>query len=248
LNVAYRAIPSICFGTGVAADGTLLAAPAVDPHYILTVSADTNFLGPNAIVVSNAYPIQAGAWLLNGPNSAWIAPQADQSGTTYTNGTYGGNAEGDYDYETSFDLTGQNLSMVFISGGWATDNTGTDILVNGVSSGNTNGSFSVLTPFILTATNGLVAGPNTLDFLVNNAPSTPNPTGLRVDLRLMSIIAPKLQAARSGSNLNMVWWPTFGSQQLLSAPTPLGPWTVVSNAISPFTIPIGPTNAFYRVH
>jgi hypothetical protein len=248
LNVAYRAIPSICFGTGVAADGTLLAAPAVDPHYILAASADPNFPGPDAIVISNAWPIASGVWALNGPNSVWIAPQADQSGTTYTNGTYGGNAEGDYDYETSFDLTGQNLSMVFISGGWATDNTGTDILVNGVSSGNTNGSFSILTPFILTATNGLVAGPNTLDFLVNNAPSTPNPTGLRVDLRLMSIIAPKLQAARSGSNLNMVWWPTFGSQQLLSAPTPLGPWTVVSNAISPFTIPIGPTNAFYRVH
>ncbi len=255
LNVAYQAgMPGICFGTGVAADGTLLSAPAIDPHYILAASADTNFPGPDAIVVSNAWPIATGAWLLNGPNSVWIAPQADQSGAAYPDGTYGGNSSGNYTYETSFNLTNQNLSMVFISGGWATDNTGLDILVNGASTGITCPGFGSLTPFILTATNGLVAGPNTLDFLMNNTPATPpapdvpGPTGLRVDLRLMSIIPPNLQLSRSVSNLNMVWWPTFGGQQLLSAPTPLGPWTVVSNATNPFTIPIGPTNAFYRVH
>lgn len=248
LNVAYQAGPSgICFGTGVAADGTLLAAPAIDPHYILAVSADPNFPGPNAIVISNAWPIAAGTWALNGPNSAWIAPQADQSGTTYPDGTYGGNAEGDYTYETSFNLTNQDLSRVFISGAWATDNAGTDILVNGVSSGNTNGSFAVLTPFILTAANGLTNGPNILDFLVYNAPVTPNPTGLRVDLRLLSTITPKLQLSRNGTNLNIVWWPTFANQQFLSAPTPKGPWNAITGATSPYTTTVGATNTFYRV-
>ena len=77
-----RPISGICFGTGVAADGTLLVAPAVDPHYILAASADPNFPGPNAIVVSNVWPIASGVWLLNGPNSVWIAPQADQSGSS----------------------------------------------------------------------------------------------------------------------------------------------------------------------
>ena len=218
LNVAYQPISGICFGTGVAADGTLLAAPAIDPHYILTVSADPNFPGPNAILVSNVWPIASGVWVLNGPNSAWIAPQADQSGAAYPDGTYGGNSSGDYTYETSFNLTGQDLSKVFISGGWATDNTGTDILVNGASSGNANTvQFTALTPFILTATNGLVAGPNTLDFLVNNAPGTPDvpgPTGLRVDLKLISVITPKLQLSRSGTKVTIVWWPIFTGQQL----------------------------------
>ena len=249
LNVAYQPIPGICFGTGVAANGTLLPGASVDPHYILTVSADSNFPGPNAMLLNEVWPV--GTWLANGPNSKWIAPQTDQSGTAYPDGTYGGNASGDYAYQTSFNLTGQDLSKVFISGGWATDNAGTDILVNGVSSGNANTvQFVALTPFILTATNGLVAGPNTLDFLVNNAagtPDVPGPTGLRVDLKLISIITPKLEVSRSGAKVTVVWWPTFTGQQLKSAPTPNGPWTVITGAASPYTATLGTTNTFYRV-
>ena len=247
LNVAYQPIPGICFGTGVAANGALLAAPAIDPHYILSVSADGNFPGPNAIVISNAWPIAAGVWVLNGPNSVWIAPQADQSGTSYPDGSYGGNAEGDYTYETSFNLTGQDLSKVFISGGWAVDNTGTDILVNGTSTGITSPGFGSLSPFILTATNGLVAGPNTLDFVMNNAPATPNPTGLRVDLRLLSTLTPRLQITRSGAKVTIMCWPIFTGQQLLSAPTLKGPWTAITGATSPYTATLGATNTFYRV-
>jgi hypothetical protein len=251
LNVAYQAVPgSICFGTGVAADGTLLSAPAIDPHYILTVSADPNFPGPNAILVSNVWPIAAGVWALNGPNSAWIAPQADQSGAAYPDGTYGGNASGNYTYETAFNLTNQDLSRVFISGAWATDNTGLDILVNGTSTGITCPGFGSLTPFTLSATNGLTNGPIILDFLMNNAPVTPDvpgPTGLRVDLRLFSTIVPNLQFSRNGAKLNIVWWPTFASQQLLSAPTPRGPWAPIVGATSPYVVTIGPTNTFYRV-
>ena len=244
--MAYKVIPGICFGTGVAPDGTLLSAPAVDPHYILSVSADPNFPGPNAMVVSNVWPV-ALAWLPDGPNSAWIAPQADQSGTSYPDGTYGGNAEGDYTYETSFDLTGQDLTKVFVSGAWALDNTGTDILVNGVSSGNTANSFTTMTPFILTVTNGLVAGTNILDFLMNNAPATPNPTGLKVDLRLLSILQPKLQVSRTGANLTVAWFPTYPNQQLLSAGSPKGPWAPVVGATSPYAVTLGTTNTFYRV-
>ena len=246
LNVAFQPIPGVAFGTGVGPDGSLLAAPSVDPHYILAASADPGFQGPNAIVVSNAWPVGA-AWIANGPNSAWIAPQADQSGTTYPDGTYGGNAEGNYTYETAIDLTGQNLSNVFLSGGWALDNTGIDILVNGVSSGNTASSYATLTPFVLTVTNGLVAGANIIDFEMSNAPSTPNPTGIRIDLKLLSLIAPKLQLTHTATNLNLVWWPVIPGQQLLSAPTPKGPWTPVAGAASPYSAALGATNTFYRV-
>jgi Immunoglobulin domain len=245
LNVNYQLISGILFGTGVAANGALLEAPAIDPHYILTTSADANFPGPNAIAVSNVWPIAAGVWALNGPNSVWIGPQADQSIAT------GGNASGDYVYQTSFNLTGQDLSKIFITGGWATDNVGTGILINGVNSGIVNTvQFPSLTPFILTATNGLVAGPNTLDFLVNNAagtPDVPGPTGLRVDLKLLSIITPKLQLSRSGTKITIVWWPIYTGQQLKSAPTPNGPWTAITGAASPYTATLGATNTFYRV-
>ena len=85
--------------------------------------------------------------------------------------------------------------------------------------------FTALTPFILTATNGLVAGPNTLDFLMNNAPGTPDvpgPTGLRVDLKLISVITPKLQLSRSGTNVNYRVVADLHRPAAQSAPTPNG--------------------------
>jgi hypothetical protein len=47
------------------------------------------------------------------------------------------------------------------------DNTGTDIVLNGTSTGFTSAGFNALAPF--TITTGLVAGKNDLGFKVNNA-------------------------------------------------------------------------------
>jgi hypothetical protein len=240
LAVVWNVIPGV-FGTGVAADGTLLSQGDTDPHYILSVSADTNYPGPAAIVVNNAWPIQAGVWMLDGPNSQWIAPQADQ-------GTTAGNAEGDYTYETSFDLTGYPISKVQIVGGWAVDNTGKNILVNGVSSGLTCPGFGSLTPFTLTSANGLVAGKNILDFMVNNLPVTPNATGLRVDLRALLFMPPTLQIHLVGGNVVISWVPYSTSQSLLSAPTVSGPWTSIT-PLPPGSYTNKPSagKTFYRV-
>jgi len=183
LQVLWNTLAGV-YGTGVATNGTLAPGGSVDPHYIMTVSADANFPGPNALVLTNGvWPVIAGTWIPNGPNSSWIAPQADQSGTSYPDGTYGGNAEGAYTYETSFTLSAADLNTVQIVGGWAADNELTNFLVNGVSTGDNGAGFGSLTPFMITVNNGLVAGQNILDFVVNNDPVTPNPTGLRIDLR-----------------------------------------------------------------
>jgi hypothetical protein len=172
LEVLWNTLPGV-FGTGVGTNGTLAPGGTVDPHYILTVSADSSAPGPDAMVLFDTYPV--GTWLVNGPNSKWIAPQTDQSV---------GNAEGDYTYETSFTLAAADLNKVQIVGNWASDNDGTNILVNGVSTGVNNGAgFGSLVPFMITVNNGLVAGQNILDFVVHNDPVTPNPTGLRIDLR-----------------------------------------------------------------
>ena len=240
LCVCRRPIPGV-FGTGLDAAGVLLGDGAVDPHYTLTVSPDPNYPGPDAITVNNAWPIQAGVWLLNGPNSRWISPQASQAV---------GNEVGDYTYHTSFDLTGYDLSQVSIVGGWTSDNTGLDILVNGASAGITNpGNFGALNAFTLTT--GLVAGPNTVDFVINNAGDAAGPTGLRVDLkgylRIPQAVKPTLTIKRSGAGFSVSWAPTGAGQKLQSAPAVSGPWTEITGAANPYVLSTPGTVQFFRV-
>ncbi|MEP6537590.1 MAG: PEP-CTERM sorting domain-containing protein, partial [Bryobacteraceae bacterium] len=138
-------------------------------HYTLVSSVDPGFPGPGAFVVnSNVFPI--GPWLTNGPNSKWIAPQANEGL---------GNLSGDYTYRTTFNLTGFNAATAVITGRAAADNSVT-IKLNGVTIGSAT-SFTAFTSF--SASSGFLAGVNTLDFVVNNAVySSANPTGLRVDV------------------------------------------------------------------
>ena len=170
LCVCIRRLTGVAFGTGVDDTGAPAANGSADLHYILAASVDPNFQGPEAYVVNdNGFPIPP--WIASGPKSKWIGPQADQSF---------GNAEGDYTYQTFIDLTGYDPTKVRLVGQWAADNTGLDILVNGVSTGAMSPGFDTFTPFIISS--GLQAGLNVLDFQMNNLPTTPNPTGLRVDL------------------------------------------------------------------
>jgi hypothetical protein len=176
-----EAIPGL-FNTGVDNAGVSLPSGSVDPHWRITASIDPGFPGPDALVLNDSgFPIPP--WLANDEISKWIAPRADQSS---------GNLEGDYTYQTTFDATGFDPATIRVAGEWATDNTGTDILVNGVSTGQrNNGQFVVWTPFQITS--GFVAGVNALDFKVNNAPSGVNPTGFRVrGLRALGVRLPAL--------------------------------------------------------
>jgi hypothetical protein len=185
-------IPGL-FNTGVDDSGVSLPSGAVDPHWRLTASIDPGFPGPDALVLNDSgFPIPP--WLPNDEISKWIAPRADQSS---------GNLEGDYNYRTTFDATGFDPASIRVTGEWATDNSGTDIVVNGVSTGQRNdGQFVVWTPFQINS--GFVAGVNTLDFKVNNAPSGVNPTGFRVrNLRALGLrlqVQPPTVAITSPAN------------------------------------------------
>ena len=91
---------------------------------------------------------------------------------------------GNYTYTTTFDLTGYVPGTATITGRWAADNAGLNILLNGNSLGlTTTGGFSAFTSFSIPTGSGFVAGLNTLDFVVNNfdGPGN-NPSGLRVEL------------------------------------------------------------------
>lgn len=181
-------IPGV-FNTGVDASGVSLPSGTVDAHWTITQSADPAFPGPDAVVLNDVgFPIPP--WLANDDISKWIAPQANQSG---------GNLEGNYNYRTSIDLNGFDPATVRLTGEWATDNIGLDILVNGTSTGQRNDSqFVVWTPFSVTS--GFVPGVNVLDFRVNNAPSGVNPTGFRVQsLRALGVRLPAPTVACPGN-------------------------------------------------
>ena len=70
-------IPTL-FNTGVDNNKMPVADGETDPHYVLSISADPQFSGPDTkVVFSDGFPI--GPWLYNDAISKWIAPRADAS-------------------------------------------------------------------------------------------------------------------------------------------------------------------------
>ncbi len=141
------------------------AANVTDIHY--SIVSPSGFTA--ATVDDTQYPFPI--WLANNygsPGSQWIGPAAP-------------NANGPvapFVYRTTFNLPANaNLSTVSITGDWATDDGGTDIKINGTSTGQTSAFNNALTPFSVNS--GFVLGTNTLDFLLSNTGG--GPTGLRVD-------------------------------------------------------------------
>ena len=167
------------FGTGLT--DTVLPTPlvllgdnVVDPHFTI-VSGPAGFTGATKTIVADGFPIPP--WVANGPNSRWIAPlQADSDAVAPV---------GDYVYQITFSLAGFDPSTAAITGQWASDNTGMNILLNGApiagtGTGPSPGSYNSFHPFSpFSITTGFLAGQNTLQFLVHN---DGGPTGLRVDM------------------------------------------------------------------
>jgi hypothetical protein len=237
--VCYTLVPEI-FGTGVGPTGALLSAGTADPHYTFR-GPDLNFPGPEAYVAFDSrYPIPP--WLANGPFSKWITPNASADAATNTLAV-----EGTYTYETLIDLVTVDLSQFRLVGAWGMDNTGPDILVNGISTGiaNTSG-FGGLVPFEITT--GLIQGLNSIEFVVNNGTSTgPNPTGLRVDLRGLLNLRPQARIERVGGEFRLRWSPANPCQKLQCADAVTGPWTDCANQSNPQ--PLTPSGVkFYRIY
>ena len=133
------------FNTGVNGSGTPLAAGATDTHYQVVENGLAQ-----AFVVNNAAPYVFDA------NSRYIWQQADGQPTNVTR-----------TLRTTFTINaGFNPLTAVLNGKWSTDNTGLDIFLNGVSTGNTSAGFGAFTSFSLTS--GFVAGLNTLDFRVQD--------------------------------------------------------------------------------
>ena len=164
---SYAAPITTLFSTGVGEFGTPLPNNAAELHYSLVNAPAGSVTSLRVATAANGFPIPP--WVGDNATSAWIGPNSGSS----LDGPVG-----DYTYRTTFTLAGFIASTASIAGQWAVDNTGIDILLNGVSTGISNpDGFSAFKMFSLSS--GFVDGLNTIDFVVNNAGG---PTGLRVDL------------------------------------------------------------------
>jgi hypothetical protein len=173
------AAPIMIFNTGTLFNGAVAPDGTIgDSHYTL-VSAPG---GSTTVRVRTAGAFPIPPWVGNDALSAWIGPNNDNS----LDGP-----PGNYDYRTTFDLTGLDPSTAILTGAWAMDNSGISILLNGVATGITRPDPTLTgNPFMSFANfsinSGFVAGVNTLDFIINNdkvnGGTSPNPTGLRVEI------------------------------------------------------------------
>jgi hypothetical protein len=162
------------YNTGVDNGGIARLGPQPDLHYTFAVPPPTGTVP--IIAPSGVFPVAPGGpWLANSGTSAWITPANDTTGNL-----------GDYTYRTTFTIPANvDPSQVYIKGQWTSDNVGTNILINGQSTGITNtGNFPAFDPaFVIQR--GFVKGTNTLDFVVNEASGSAGNggyTGLRVEM------------------------------------------------------------------
>lgn len=166
ITAAPAATITNLFNTGVNNAGVALGLAGLpDPHYDLLLP-----LGYTAVSVDDTndpFP----SWYANDVSSRWIGPATNAQGL-------GGRT---WIYQTNFTIPlNAILSTVSITGLWATDDFGSDIRINGGSTGQTNSGSNVLETFNINS--GFIYGNNTLRFHVVNAlPGVTNPTGLRID-------------------------------------------------------------------
>jgi hypothetical protein len=142
---------------------------ATDLNYTVEVPGGTSF--QPALVVTD--------------QGAYFRPGNSQ----YINDTGSGNNNepvGNYDYRTTFSLPSwAPLSSATLSGTLYVDDAISDVLVNGMSTGIHGGGFgsgSGLAFTIPAGFSGFQSGANTLDFIVNNGGSSPNPTAFDATL------------------------------------------------------------------
>jgi hypothetical protein len=215
LPALTRQIPGL-FNTGVDNAGKPLADNATDPHYSLIIPAGPAYAATSA----GGFPIPP--WLGDSLLSAWISPTLD---------TVARSDGAAYYYETTFDLTGFDVTTARIAGRWAVDNWGTNILINGTGTGIFSTGYVGWTSFQIT--NGFIAGTNRLTFLVSNgSPQTPtgsDPTGLRVELSGTATLncaagrtAPRITITRQGASVTLSWGQP--GYILQTASQLIGPW------------------------
>ena len=100
--------------------GVVLTAGQADPHY--TIVENAGGAEPIAATVQTGH----GAWTANDAQSSWIG---------ITNNGANNVADGNYNFRTSFDLTGTAYNTAALTFSVLVDNSLFDVLINGQSTG-----------------------------------------------------------------------------------------------------------------
>jgi hypothetical protein len=164
--VTVGAVVDELFGTGMDDNGQprgATAPGAADLHWFLVQNPDAATPYPSALIW-NASRLP-NAYYADTPSACWIGPYVPPATDRVA---------GIYQYETHFLVDQADVNTVTITGqpffmtGMPTGTT-IQLFLNGVETDFTaNGGInSPMAPFTLTKANGLVAGPNTLDLVVN---------------------------------------------------------------------------------
>ncbi len=163
----------VIYNTGVDVTGTLLGTGATDSHYTLTAN-------PAAGGTSTAYVATTPnpAWHANTSTSQWINPVVTGSTQPPTV------VNGEYDYVTTFSLSGYDPTTARLSGQLTADDTVSDILINGHSTGQStaSSSYASFAPFSIGSafSADFLQGVNTITFKVQNTGN--GPSGLQVQI------------------------------------------------------------------
>ena len=162
----FESIPTL-FNSGLDAARVPLAPGSFDPHYQLTLSAQS---APPPPAIPATVILNHPAWLANDGSSTWLGPINPGANNA---------AAGPYNFRTTFDLTGYSTAGAGLLLNFTADNQLTNVLLIGTARGIYFAGFNAFSGNF-SLTNGFVAGTNTLDFLtVNDGPGA-NPAGFRV--------------------------------------------------------------------
>jgi hypothetical protein len=185
------------YSTGLDANGSPLPDGAADPNWAIT-AAPSGSAPARAYATNNSWPV-GGPWMANSSASRWLSAQADEKT---------GDPPGIYTYKTTFDLTGFDPASARITVRVAVDNDLTDMRLNGQGLGLKASGFGAFTPL---AVNGAFApGANTLEFVVKNGGTAPNPSGLRVELSgTATAFPPQLPPWRATGEARRAWQDTL---------------------------------------
>jgi hypothetical protein len=138
-----------------------------DPHWTMLMPGASTF---TSVLVATNNP----AWLANNTSSKWI----NDNGNGSINSPVG-----NYTYRTTFNISGSmDPAKVQLFFAISSDNSTTAIKLNGVATGLTYGGNFAAMSSSMGIISGFQTGTNTLDFVVNNASTSPNPQGLRVNI------------------------------------------------------------------
>lgn len=159
-----HATPIYNVSTGFNTSGQLITSSTTsgrgtpDGHWdVIDTNLGSTYNGAAYVVTSSQNDWYSG-WLGNGPNSDWIALDANTNN----------NGQAPYTFSTTFNMTGYDLSTASLSGSWAIDDGGT-LSLNGNSLGTLgSGQWGALTAFSAPSSD-FVSGVNTLSITITDS-------------------------------------------------------------------------------